>query len=227
MYTAQSRFAIRRDGIRRRLLKYTRQAFKLLPQLDHHRILDIGCGSGVPTLELARLSTGEIVAVDSDAAALQILDSRIKKLKLSGRVKTLNCAIQEMQFPAPSFDLIWAEGSIFVLGFEKSLRAWKPLLKAGGFLVMHDEKGDVEAKLKTIASCGLMLISYFCLDRQTWWDEYFALLEKLIKQTLERSEGAVKTDHEVLQAQRDIAIFKKNPQASESVCFIMQRAGPP
>ncbi|HJX03327.1 MAG TPA: class I SAM-dependent methyltransferase, partial [Dehalococcoidia bacterium] len=73
MCTAQSRFAIRRDGFRKRLLKYTRKAFQLLPQLDHPRILDIGCGSGVPTLELARLSNGEIVAVDNDAGALQIL----------------------------------------------------------------------------------------------------------------------------------------------------------
>ena len=227
MYTARSRFAICRDGIRRRLLKYTRKAFKLLPQLDHPRILDIGCGSGVPTLELARLSNGEIVAVDSDAAALQILDSRIKKLKLSGRVKTLNCTIAEMKFPLPSFDLIWAEGSIFVLGFEKSLRAWRPLLMPRGFLVMHDEKGDVEAKLKTIAGCGFALLSYFCLDRHVWWDEYFAPLEKLIKETQNRSEAGVEPDAEVLQAQKDLEIFKDNPQASESACFIMQRAGPP
>ena len=45
---------IDRDRFREPLLKYTRKAFQLLPKLDKPRILDVGCGSGVPTIELAR-----------------------------------------------------------------------------------------------------------------------------------------------------------------------------
>jgi len=49
-----------RDDLR----KYTRQAFHMLPRLDEPRILDIGCGPGASTLELARLSQGEIIGID-------------------------------------------------------------------------------------------------------------------------------------------------------------------
>ena len=40
--------------------RYTRKAFRLLPKLAKPRILDIGCGTGIPALELARLREGEI-----------------------------------------------------------------------------------------------------------------------------------------------------------------------
>jgi len=44
---------INADQLRITFLKYTKNAFEMLPQIDKPRILDIGCGSGVPTLELA------------------------------------------------------------------------------------------------------------------------------------------------------------------------------
>jgi len=36
-------------------------------------------------------------------------------------------------FPT-SLDLIWAEGSIFIMGVEPGIRYWKKFLKFGGFL---------------------------------------------------------------------------------------------
>jgi len=51
-------FQVRKDGIRKHLLKYTRKAFRMLPHVDNPRILDIGCGSGFPTLELAEAEPG-------------------------------------------------------------------------------------------------------------------------------------------------------------------------
>ena len=56
--TGDEPFQMRKDKIRKRFLKYTRKAFRMLPQIDKPRILDIGCGSGIPTLELARLGQG-------------------------------------------------------------------------------------------------------------------------------------------------------------------------
>lgn len=57
---------INRDSSRKLLVKYTREAFKLLPRLDKSRILDVGCGSGIPTIELAKLSKGNLVGIDID-----------------------------------------------------------------------------------------------------------------------------------------------------------------
>jgi len=44
----------------------TQRALEVLPPLiEVHRILDIGCGSGAQTLDLARATEARIVAVDN------------------------------------------------------------------------------------------------------------------------------------------------------------------
>ena len=45
----------------------------MLPELAKPRILDMGCGSGIPTLELARLSRGEAIGIDIDQPALDTI----------------------------------------------------------------------------------------------------------------------------------------------------------
>jgi ubiquinone/menaquinone biosynthesis C-methylase UbiE len=105
-------FALLRDKIRKRLLKYMRKAFYMLPKIDKPRILDIGCGSGIRTIELARLDQGEVIGIDIDQHALDEFVTKVAESGLGARVKVLNCSLMNMDFPDESFDLIWSEGSI-------------------------------------------------------------------------------------------------------------------
>jgi len=212
-----------KDRIRKRLLKYTRKAFRMLPEIDKPGILDTGCGSGVPTMELARLSSGEITGVDIDQGLLDILVAKAKKAGVSDRVKAIKCSTLDMRFPDESFDIIWAEGSIHAIGFPRGLREWRRFLKPNGCIAVHDEKGDTEEKLEQISRCGYELLGYFTLSEDTWWTEYFAPLENLIGET----QIKYAADSKVLQAlhdsQREIDIFKKNPQLNSSVFFAMKK----
>jgi ubiquinone/menaquinone biosynthesis C-methylase UbiE len=128
-----------RDLVRARLCRFTRKAFQLLPRLDRPRILDVGCGSGVATIELAKLCDCQIVALDINEHDLNRLDAKIEKEGLSHRVSTLKCSMLDMKFPNDSFDIIWAEGSIYIIGFERGLREWARFLRTNGFFVVHDE----------------------------------------------------------------------------------------
>lgn len=222
MLSGEARFQINIDLVRKRLVKYTRRAFRLLPKLDKPRILDVGCGSGVPTMELARLSNGEIIGLDIDDALLDVLRSQIKKAGVSDRVKAVKCSIFDMEFADNSFDIIWAEGTISVVGFEKGLREWKRFLKPDGFMVVHDEKGNIEGKLKQISSCGYELLGYFILNEDIWWAEYCAPLEKLIVETRTRYADDPKVLEELHNAQREIDMFKKNPKVNSSAFFVMK-----
>lgn len=219
----EASFQAKKDMVRERLNKYTRKAFKMLPKLNKPSILDIGCGSGVPTMELARLSNGEILGIDIDQSALDKFIRKIKDAGLTDRVQAVNCSIFDMEFPENSFDIIWAEGSISIIGFKKGLQEWERFLKPNGFLVVHDEKGDINEKMEEISNCGYELLDYFELDEDMWWVEYFAPLEELIFETRPKCTDNSKVLKELHNSQGEIDMFKKNPKRNSSAFFIMKK----
>jgi ubiquinone/menaquinone biosynthesis C-methylase UbiE len=212
-----------RDTVRARLLKHTRRAFRMLPKLERPRILDIGCGSGVPTMELARLGQGEVTGIDIDQSALDRLTRKIKEAGLSDRVTAVNCSMLNMAFPDENFDIVWSEGSISVIGFKRGIREWKRFLKSGGFMVIHDERGNVEEKLEQISKCGYKLLGYFILSEDTWRTEYFAPLEKLIAESQTSPADDPHTLEELGQARRELEMFRRNPEHNNSVYLVMQK----
>jgi len=224
--------------------KYTRKAFEMLPVLYRPRILDVGCGSGGPTLELARLSQGEIVGLDINQPFLDRLTRKIEEAGLSDRVKPLNCSMFEMDFPDESLDIIWAEGSIFIIGFERGLREWRRFLKPNGFLVIHEmtwlrpnppqEIYDywkkyypgirtVEENLELIPRCGYDIIGHFTLTEDAWWVEYYNPLEKRIRKLRKKYVDDPKALLALDKEQREINMFKKYHKWYGSAFFVMQK----
>jgi len=211
------------DHFRKIFNKYTRKAFQILPELKKTRILDIGCGSGVPTMELARLSNGEIIGIDIDQKLLDRLSRKIEQEGLTNRVKAIKCSLLDIKFPGNSFDIIWAEGSITTLGVERSLRGWNRLLKPKGFLVIHDEIKHFFKKRHKVASCGYKLIEHFSLPEEAWWEEYYSPLEIRIIELYKKYSN----DPDALEVlnihQNEIDIVKASPKSFQSVFCIMQK----
>jgi ubiquinone/menaquinone biosynthesis C-methylase UbiE len=212
-----------KDHLREGLVKYTRKAFRMLPEMTIPCILDVGCGSGVPTMELARLSDGEIVAIDTSQTALDGLASKINKAGLTARVKAIKCSMLNMDFTQASFDIIWAEGSIAVIGFEKGLKEWRRLLKTGGFLVLHDELGNLTEKRRQISQSGYELINHFILSENIWWNEYYAPLEKKFNEVRAKFTSDQKTISVTNDDQREIDTFKRDTKRYRSGFFVMRK----
>jgi len=212
-----------KDRLRKGLLKYTRKAFRMLPEMPAPRILDVGCGSGVPTIELAKLSGGEITAIDIDQTALDRLAGKVKKEGLVDRVKVENCSILNMDFPDASFDIILSEGSIWVVGFEKGIREWRRFLKTGGFLIVHDELGALAEKQKAISKCGYELINHFVLSEHIWWRQYFLPLNKKLGELRAKTDCGGNIAAEMENDQREIDECKQNPERNRSVYLIMRK----
>jgi len=221
--TGEEKYQAFKDRLRKRLLKYLRKAFRVLPPLDEPRILDIGCGSGVPTMELARLSGGQVIALDIDASLLDRLNKKIEEASLSDRVTALKRSMFEMDFPAESFDIIWAEGSIARIGFSAGLREWARFLKPGGFLVVHDEEGNVKEKVSQVSIQGYDLLHSFILDERTWWDEYFTPLERQIRETRVKQPVDPKLLALLDADQREVEMVRQNPRRTRSVYFVMKK----
>lgn len=212
---------IDRDLFRINLVKYTKRAFQSLPELDKPDILDIGCGSGIPSLSLARLTNGQIVGIDNDPIALEQFNKKIQEQNLSHRIKTLQCDMKKMPFDDNSFDIVWAEGSIAFVGFEKGLEDWKKLIKPSGYLVIHDSLENIDEKKDQIKSAGYRLINHFILDESVWWDEYFGHLNKELKTG--NTDGSLPLEGVALEVFKEIEMYHQSPEKIRSVYFILQK----
>lgn len=223
MINKKELYQINRDFIRSNLNKYTREAYSMLPKLDKPRILDIGCGSGVPTIELAKLSNGEIIGLDNDKTHLDKLARKLKEEGVTDKVKIVKCSMIEIAFTDASFDIIWAEGSISVIGFKRGLREWRRLLKSNGFLAIHDEIQNFMKKLEQVSSCGYELLGHFKLSEEIWWNEYYAPLERRIQKLRRHYIDDLDALACLENEQREINRFKKNPQLYGSAFIVMRK----
>ena len=212
------------DIFRERFITYTRKAFQMLPTLETPRILDVGCGSGLPTLELAKLSNGEVIGIDIDQTQLEKLNRKIEEEGLSRRVKTVKCSLLEIDFPDDWFDIIWAEGSIWTIGFEKGLKEWRRLLKPNGFLVVHDAKSLVANELEKIRGWGYELFEYFMLPEAAWWTEYYRPLEIQVQKLYTKYKNNSEALKILQNYQNEIDVVKKNPKKHSSAFYILQKS---
>ena len=115
----------------------TEKALGYLSNLDEmSEVLDLGCGTGGPTMVLAQHIAGNITGVDFCPDFIDVFNRNAKKLNLDKRVKGVVGSMEKLDFPKNSFDLIWSEGAIDAIGFEKGMKYWNGFLKKGGHVAV-------------------------------------------------------------------------------------------
>ncbi|WP_030686743.1 bifunctional class I SAM-dependent methyltransferase/N-acetyltransferase [Streptomyces globisporus] len=177
------------DATTRRLLALSGR----LP--ERPRVLDLGCGPGRSALLLAAEAGAEVTAVDTHEPFLAELRETAAARGLDGAIRTLNADMRALPFPDGSFDLVWAESSVFVLGFDRALAEWRRLLAPGGGLVLTEcvwtteEPGpaarafwEEHYTLRTVAgnAAAAVAAGYHVLGTvpqpESDWDEYYVPL---------------------------------------------------
>ena len=224
----------------------TEQALRLLPPLTRgHRILDIGCGAGAQTIDLARATEASIVAIDNHQPFVSRLETRAAELGLADRITAQAGDMNDLHFSDGSFDVIWCEGAIFIIGFAKGLTAWRRLIAPGGHLVVSelcwlraDRPADLEAffkaegadiagmadRRKDIVDRGYRLVGDFVLPAVGWWDNYYVPLAA----TLERFRVTHAGDQEALdvaaRSEHEIDLYRTYPEHFGYGFFVMMSA---
>ncbi len=211
------------ECIRAAFIKYTRKAFLRLPNLKRIRILDIGCGSGIPTIELAKLSDGEVVGIDIDQSCINELNRKILEEKLSNRVKALCLSVFEGNFHDESFDVVWSEGVISGIDFERELKAWRRLIKDNGYLVIHYQASCVQSSILRIPQLGYSLAGTISLPKDAWWTDIYKPLEEkmeVLRCKYKNDSDAIKL---LEQYQNEMDMVKDNPREFSSAFYIMKK----
>ena len=96
---------------------------------DGSHIADIGCGTGGQTMVLAQNAPGKITGIDLFPIFIDLFNANARKMNLQDRVKGIVGSMDKLTFDNEELDLIWSEGAIYNIGFEKGLTEWRRFLK--------------------------------------------------------------------------------------------------
>lgn len=212
-----------------------------LPQVP--RLLDIGCGPGKQTNDLGLNTPANIIALDTHRPFIRQIASKFQKTGQSGQIKLLEASMTYLPFPPASFDVIWSEGAIYNIGFEKGLRTWRRCLKTGGCIavtelswlrnprpieiqdywsVEYPGMHNIQSNLAIIAACGYSLLENFTLPDASWWNDYYSPMELRLNILLEQYS----TDPEALEcitaSYQEIEMHRKYSEYYGYVFYIMQ-----
>jgi len=197
----------------------TKKALSLIPT-KLNNILELGCGKGLATLVLAEHSEATITAVDNEQSALDSLTDRFEQIGLSKQLKTVNGSMTDLPVDKASFDIIWSEGSAYIMGVERALASWKPYLRGQGYIVLSDmvwrtdtpseeaialwtqEYPDIQSiatRVEQMQKAGYQVIEHFPQSEQAWLNYYGPLAQRIKEVEAEMPESAALNDikHEV------------------------------
>ena len=105
---------------------------------DKSLIADIGCGTGGQTIVVAGHVPGRITGIDLFPGFIDIFNRNARQLGLQDRVKGIVGSMDALPFGEEELDMIWCEGAIYNIGFERGLKEWRKYLKPGGYIAVSE-----------------------------------------------------------------------------------------
>lgn len=223
----------------------TARALRLVPRLPAAPdVLDVGCGPGAQTIDLAELMPeARIAALDAHAPFLRELERRALARGVAGRIRTVHGDMARLPFGPASFDLVWCEGAAYAIGLETALAAWKPLLRDGGALALtepvwltgeppervracwagYPAMRDREGVRSAARDAGYRIAGDFVLAEEAWWRDYYGPMEARLAE-LERDRAGDPGAAIVLaEAREEIECFRRHPGCSGYLFIVLAR----
>jgi ubiquinone/menaquinone biosynthesis C-methylase UbiE len=210
------------------------------------KIADIGCGTGSSTIILARLLNAQITAVDFLPDFIEVLESNAEDLDLADKISTLTSSMDNLPFDDEEYDVIWSEGAIYNIGFEKGIKEWKRFLKTGGLLIVSEitwisairpselqeywkneypEIDTASSKISILEKNGYSSIAYFVLPEHCWLDNYYQPMQDSFKDFLKRNTNSKRAQSIVDAEKIEIAMYEKYKAHYSYGVYIAKKSG--
>jgi len=162
---------------------------------EESRIVDIGCGTGGQTMVMAQNTSGHITGIDLFPVFIDLFNYNAKKLNLQDKVDGIVGSMDNLPFKNEELDLIWSEGAIYNIGFEKGLNEWRKFLKTGGYVAVSEgswftderpteieefwmdaypEIDTIPNKVEQMQKAGYIPVATFILPEECWTEHFYA-----------------------------------------------------
>lgn len=157
-------------------------------------IVDLGCGTGGQTMTLAKHTTGKVIGLDLFPDFVGLFNENVAALNLQNRVSGIIGSMDNLPFEPESLDLIWSEGAIYNIGFDRGVTDWRKYLKTGGYIAVTEaswftderpaqindfwneayaEINTIPVKISQLQSAGYISIAAFCLPEYCWTKVFY------------------------------------------------------
>lgn len=238
LFTGLERMCPGGIGTRSKMMKY-------IPQDSEIVILDVGCGQGNSSIALAeRFPKARIISIDTNQDYIRHLNQQVSAKGLAQQVQGMVMSMEDLDFPPSQFDVIWAEGSIYVAGFETALHHWKKCLRPGGLILCNDlcwkeklvashYKEHIEkvfgpldfyrARSEMAQKQGYQLEHHYVQPHSDWLEGYYRPLAKRMDEITEKYPEEEQVKEIISQLQIEIDLFLNYSPFYAYVYFVLKR----
>lgn len=222
----------------------TLRALALVPGIGpESHVLDLGCGTGLQTRVLAQNLPARFVAVDNHPPFVDLLNREAQRLGIADRLEARVGDMQRLDFAPGSFDLIWCEGAISIMGVEAALRDWRRLLVPGGHMAVtevcwmkahpppecaafwareYPAIRDVPTLLAVIEECGYETVNHFTLPPSSWWNDYYRPLQQNVMDFRNRHREEADAQQLADDVQREVDVWHAYAEFYGYEFFVMR-----
>lgn len=227
----------------------TKAALALIPPIaEDASILDMGCGAGAQTFDLLNLTPARLTAIDIVPDALTILSERAEAKDIPPeRLSIERGDMAELDLEGETFDVIWSEGAIYVIGFARGLGLWRKHLKPGGHVVVSEltfltstpspdlklfwddaypEAETIDGNIKRGCAQGYEILGTHTLSRNTWEQSFYEPKEQMVKKMKKAFPPSDREARQVLtESEREINLYREFHQEYSYVFYAFRKLG--
>lgn len=194
------------------------------------RIADIGCGTGGQTMTLAQNAPGHFTGIDLFPAFIDLFNANALKLGLQDKVKGEVGSMENLPFANEELDLIWSEGAIYNIGFERGLKEWSRFLKPGGYIAVSEATwftterpaeidnfwkeaypgiDTIPNKVAQLQNAGYIPVATFILPENCWIENFYIPQAKAQESFLKKHSGNKTAEDLVANERREAELYSR------------------
>ncbi len=210
------------------------QTIKALSFIDNltneSLIADIGCGTGGQTMVLAQHAPGHITGIDLFPLFIELFNHNAAKLNLQSRINGVVGSMDNLSFLEEELDLIWSEGAIYNIGFERGLNEWRKFLKTGGYIAVteaswftderpaeiddfwqnaYPEIDTIPNKVARMQKAGYIPVATFILPENCWIENFYVHQVKAQELFLKKYAGNMTAEAFIASEQHEAQLYYK------------------
>jgi SAM-dependent methyltransferase len=211
---------------------------------DKSLIADIGCGTGGQTMVLAQHAPGRITGLDLFPKFIDQFNANAMKLNLQDRVHGITGSMDDLPFQKEELDLIWSEGAIYNIGFERGLNEWRKYLKPGGYIAVSESSWFTDERpaeindfwmdaypeidllpnqVAKIHKAGYLPVATFIFPETCWTEHYFAPKDKAREIFLNKYAGNKAAEELITSQSYEEELYGKYKEFYGYVFFIAKK----